>query len=210
MKPKTLIAILCILYTVGIVGILLPDTRAFILQLTLINLAITLILMLAMHKKWSIASIVGMALVAALGFFIEVAGIKTQSIFGAYNYGATLGPKYWGVPYAMGINWLILIYASRILANNASSNPLIISLLSAVIMVGLDWIMEPVALFMGMWTWEDGIIPIQNYIAWFVFAFFFQLLYVNIEKKMTNSIAVPVLIIQFVFFGLLRAYLEFA
>jgi len=60
---------------------------------------------------------------------------------------------------------------------------------------------------MDMWQWVNNTVPLQNYIAWFAFSFFIQLLYQNIEKKFQNKIAIPVLIIQIVFFGLLRLYM---
>lgn len=209
MKIKTSIAILCILYTVGIAGIIFPETRNFVLQLTPINLALTFVFLAAYHKKYTLATILGFAAIMACGFFIEVAGIKTQQIFGAYHYGKTLGPGYWSVPFAMGINWFILIYTTRAAIEKISKNVLVISLLSAAIMVGLDWIIEPVAGFMDMWQWKNNVAPIQNYLVWFTAAFFIQLLYQNIEKKFQNKIAIPVLIIQIVFFGLLRLYMVF-
>jgi len=207
MKIKTGIAILCILYTVGIVGIIFPETRSYILPLTPINLALTFVFLAAYHKKYTLATLIGFAAILACGFFIEVAGIQTQNIFGAYHYGKTLGPTYWSVPFAMGINWFILIYSTRVAASKISKNTVVISLISAAIMVGLDWIMEPVAGFMDMWHWTGNTVPLQNYIAWFALAFFIQLLYQNIEKKFQNKIAIPVLIIQVSFFGLLRIYL---
>jgi len=207
MNIKTSIAILCILYTVGVAGIIFPETRSIILQLTPINLVLTFIFLAGYHKKYTLATILGFVAILACGFFIEVAGIKTQHIFGAYHYGKTLGPAYWSVPFAMGLNWFILIYATRVAASKVSKNAVVISLLSAAIMVGLDWIMEPVAGFMDMWQWVNNTVPLQNYIAWFAFSFFIQLLYQNIEKKFQNKIAIPVLIIQIVFFGLLRLYM---
>jgi uncharacterized membrane protein len=207
MKAKNAIILLCIIYTVGIIGIAIPSTKALTLSLTPINLLITLLFLLGFHKKYTASSIIGFALVASLGFFLEVAGVYSQNIFGAYHYGATLGPRHWAVPFAMGVNWLILIYTSRIASQRLVKTPLLIALLSATIMVALDFIIEPVAGFMDMWNWENNIIPLQNYVVWFVASFFIQLLYCNIEKKVANPIAIPVLLIQVVFFGLLHAYL---
>lgn len=207
MRFKNAIILLCIIYTVGIVGISIPYSRELTLSLTPINLVITLLFLLGFHKKYTTSSFLGLLAVAGLGFFLEVAGVYSQHIFGTYSYGTTLGPRYWKVPFAMGVNWLILIYTTRIAAQKVSKNVLIISLLSALIMVAIDFIIEPVAVFMDMWIWEDGTIPLQNYIAWFIASFFIQLLYCNIEKKVQNPIAIPTLLIQVVFFGLLHAYL---
>ncbi len=207
MKPKTIIALLCIIHSVGIIGIIYAPTREFVLKLTPINLAISLISLLSFHKKWSINTIIGILLVASCGFFLEVVGIKTKAIFGDYTYGTTLGYAYFNVPLAMGANWLVLIYSTRILAVKITSQPILVALISATIMVGIDWIIEPVAVFMNMWQWQSSLIPLQNYIAWFIAAFFIQLLFVNVEKKYTNQIAISVLIIQTVFFALIRLYI---
>jgi putative membrane protein len=43
-------------------------------------------------------------------------------------------------------------------------------------MVGLDFFIEQNASKFDFWYWKSGIIPIQNYIAWFVIAFLLNLL----------------------------------
>lgn len=207
MKKNTAIILICIIHVVGIMGIAFPATRSLTLSLTPINLGITLFFLLSFHKKYSLNAITGLFIVALAGFFIEVSGVASQNLFGAYSYGQTLGPCYWNVPFAMGINWLILIYSTRIIAQSFSKNVILISLISAILMVAFDFILEPVATFMDMWHWKLGIIPIQNYIMWFVGAFFIQLLYCSIDKKVQNPLAVSVFIIQLIFFGLLRGFL---
>lgn len=209
MTKNKAILLLLIIYTVGIVGITIPATRALTLSLTPVNLLVSLFILIALHKKLTFNSFIGLVVVASLGFFIEVLGVKTQVLFGAYTYGDTLGFHVFAVPLAMGINWFILIYTTRILAQKISKNIIVIALVSALLMVGFDFILEPVAQFMDMWQWKRNVIPMQNYLAWFVASFFIQLLYCNIEKKIQNPIAIYVLCIQIVFFGLLRAYIYF-
>jgi len=207
MKKNNAIILLIIIYTVGIIGISIPATREFTLSLTPINLLVTVLFLLGFHKKYTYQTFIGLVVIASLGYLLEVAGIDTQRIFGAYTYGKTLGPRALAVPFAMGINWLILIYTARIATQKVSKNHIVISLLSATIMVSLDFIMEPVAMFMDMWQWRFDSIPFQNYIVWFVASFFIQLLYCSIEKKVQNPIGIAVLLIQLSFFGLLRIYL---
>lgn len=205
MKNKNGIILLVIIYTVGVLGIIFPATRSLTLSLTPINLLLTLMFLMGFHKNYTFFTFLGFIMVMALGYFLEVVGIATQSLFGPYQYGKTLGPQYWSVPFAMGINWLLLIYTTRIAALKITKNILVISLISATLMVSLDFILEPVAIFMDMWQWK-GAIPVQNYVTWFVAGFFIQLFYCNLDKKIQNPIAIPVLIIQFAFFSLIRLY----
>lgn len=207
MNKNKVIIFLLIIYTVGIIGIVIPATRELTLSLTPINLLVSLVLLIALHKKHSFTTFIALILVAALGYFIEVIGVETQILFGAYSYGDTLGYQLLDVPLAMGINWLILIYTTRILSQKISKNVIVVSLLSALFMVTFDFILEPVAVFMDMWHWNGDTIPIQNYITWFVASFFIQLLYCTIEKKIQNPIAIFILCVQLVFFGFLRIYI---
>jgi putative membrane protein len=67
-----------------------------------------------------------------------------------------------------------------------------------------DFIMEPSASWMGMWYWENGIIPIQNYVAWFISSFLMIRLFLWLSKPERNAVATSVLVIQLVFFTLIR------
>jgi len=89
-KTTISIAILIILYAVGIVGI---KTGMFgdVLSLTPLNLLVSLALLLWNHEKWDGKFIAAIAIVAVAGFFVEVAGVQTGIIFGEYTYGKTLG-----------------------------------------------------------------------------------------------------------------------
>ena len=66
-----------------------------------------------------------------------------------------------------------------------------------------DVVMEQVAPRMDMWTWKDGVIPIENYMAWFVIASLFHTLIQFTGIKIRNKLSETVLIAQFVFFVIL-------
>ena len=206
---KPAIILLCIIYTVGIVGILIPATRDITLSLTPVNLVVSLLFLLTFHQKYSLDGIFALLFVGICGYFLEVAGVATQSIFGKYQYGSTLGPKHWAVPFTMALNWIIPIYCTRIIAQKATKNTLLVALISASLMTGLDFILEPVAVFMDMWTWSGTQIPWNNYLVWFIASFAIQWAYTLMEKKISNGIAIPLFIIQLVFFGVIHLYTLF-
>ena len=101
-----------VIYIVGICGICctnLEEQKLF-LQLTPINLLVTTVYAFVFHKNWNFKFVCSLIFIFLFGFFIEVIGVKTQAVFGTYNYGKTLGFKVFDVPLMMGFNWLLLIY----------------------------------------------------------------------------------------------------
>lgn len=114
-------------------------------------------------------------------FWLEWYGVTTGKIFGHYRYGEVLQPQLWNVPLAIGFAWLAMVLSSAGLAEwtlrglaprgrPAPEWPAARILLIALFMVAFDRFMEPAAVKLGYWSWRDGIIPLQNYLAWFVFS----------------------------------------
>ena len=99
---------------------------------------------------------------------LEVIGVKTGKIFGDYVYGDVLGFKILGVPLIIGFNWLFVLSGAISLSSMISNNKIIVVFLTAIFSVVFDYLLEPVAMKLGYWQWSDGIIPFQNYVAWFL------------------------------------------
>jgi len=70
-----------------------------------------------------------------------------------------------------------------------------------------DWIMEPVAVKLGFWKWENDIIPLYNFICWWIISMLIGLFFFNIRLKAENPFAIYLFIIQFLFFLLLQLLL---
>ncbi|MBL7889309.1 MAG: carotenoid biosynthesis protein, partial [Bacteroidia bacterium] len=140
------------------------------------------------------------------GFFLEVAGIHTGVIFGNYQYGKTLGTQFLNVPLVMGFNWLMLIYSAGVIFESLKANKYIKSLFGAGLLVSLDLLLEPVAMKYDFWAWSNGTIPLQNYVAWFIAAFFMLLLFYNLNFSKNNRLALLLYIVQFVFFSILNIF----
>ena len=161
-----------------------------------------------------------------VGFSIEVIGVNTGYLFGDYSYGTVLGFKWKQVPLLIGINWFITIYCcgiamhtlltkaiQKVAATNKVPSKILktISLVtdSATLAVAFDWLMEPVAVQLGFWKWlGDGSIPLLNYICWYVISALLLLVFHTVAFVKKNNFAVNLLLIQLMFFLLLRTFLN--
>jgi len=205
-KDSLSIFILLVLHTVGTIG-LSTSLRGMVQPLTPVNLLISALLLFINHPKWTRAAIVSVLTAFIVGFTIEVVGVQTGAIFGQYWYGATLGPKLFGVPLMIGVNWAILVYASGVLAATFRLPYLLRAALAALIMVGLDYLIEPVAIELDFWQWYRDTIPLRNYFGWFVTAFTLQLLFQKLVPAVNNRVAPTLLAVQAAFFLLLNLLL---
>lgn len=111
---------------------------------------------------------------------VENIGVKTGLIFGHYEYGNTLWPKIDTVPAAIGFSWINMLLGSiaivYVLSDLKSKYSIwMSSFLVALLMVGFDIIMEPAAMYLDYWNWLDGLVPVQNYLAWFVIGWIFAI-----------------------------------
>jgi len=206
MSKNTIAAsILIILYTVGIIGIG-GDFDDRIVLLTPINLLLSVGLAFWVHPGpypplWKL---VGICFLTGVG--IEMLGVQTGLIFGSYQYGPVLGPKILGTPLMIGVNWTMLVYAAGSTINAVFKNqPIFLkSLFGAAMLTTLDFLIEPVAIMLDFWRWEHQVVPMQNYIAWFFVALPLLAAYFIILKKTSNKVAILLLLLQFLFFGILQ------
>jgi putative membrane protein len=206
--PLLTLSMLAIVYLVGIGGILSPYQDYFLL-LTPLNLLLTLILTLRKELLLKTLPFMGFAALAWLvGYGIEVAGVHTGLIFGSYQYGATLGLKIFEVPLMIGVNWLLLTYsAGELVRKMPKMNRFAKALITAAFMVGLDFLIEPVAIRLDFWNWEGGEIPIRNYVAWYIVAGFLAYVYHGLPHRPVNQIAIFTFTLQIAFFLILNLFL---
>jgi len=140
-------------------------------------------------------------LIYCLGFGIEYLGVHTGLIFGSYQYGDALGLKLAGIPLLIGINWVLLIFAAGSTIQYIPIKSTIIkSALAATLLVVLDTFIEPVAIRFDYWHWASATIPLQNYVAWFLFSFGCFYLFYHRKIAPKNPVAVVLLLAQFLFF----------
>jgi putative membrane protein len=203
---RNLILVLVILHLVGVVGILIPQTRSLVLSLSAINLFLGFIVILLSERK-NLTGILVFSLIAFLiGYGSELIGVHTGALFGNYWYGANLGLKLMEVPLIIGINWGVLAITSASLTQKFINNIYIKIGVNSLLMVFFDFIMEPVAMKSDFWSWENDVIPIYNYVCWFFVALILQAIYLNFFKNRTNKVLNALFLIQLLFFTILNFF----
>lgn len=201
--------VVLLFHVTGFAGLAFSQSPDFYLRFTPLTLGLTALLLLAFQPGRG-ASFWGFcAAVALLGFAVEVVGVNTGQVFGHYTYGATLGPKLLdlppllGVPPLIGLNWLVLTYVCGILARYVPLPELPRTVLAALLMLGLDACMEPVAARYDFWHWTADIIPLRNFRDWFIFACLLQMLFNRARFPKHNPLVPLVYLAQLLFFFLL-------
>lgn len=204
-QPWIGMAILIIFYTIGVVGIGFLGGANFIL-LTPLNLLLSLAVVLFYQPSWSNAKVWTLLVCYLVGYGMEVIGVNTGVIFGEYQYGPVLGPKIFDTPLMIGVNWVLLVYASGMFIHwlLPKQSFLVQALISASTMVLLDIIIEPVAIHYNFWTWAGPTIPLKNFIAWWIISFGLLLLFHKAFKNEQNKVARTLLFLQFAFFAILN------
>jgi len=196
---RTGIGLVMLSHAVGMIALFTPFAK-HVISLTPLNMVLTAAVMVVFSKLD--APTVRLALIlGALGYFVEVIGVHTGRIFGNYAYGEALGVKILRVPLLIGLNWSMLVFAVGVPMDRANLPTWAKVLLSSMAMVGLDLLMEPVAVRLGFWSWEQGIIPVRNYVAWGITSMAFFSLFFFLPVRRENPVARYVLLAQVLFFA---------
>lgn len=201
------ILILVILYSVGTYAFLTEWTE--VIQLTPVNLMISIIILLFSSRLLMDTRFILYCILAyTVGYGVELLGTQTGFPFGAYTYHGVLGLKLWDTPLLIGVNWLLLLLATRAIIDRfIDVNIWIGAIIGASLMVILDILIEPVAIRFDFWTWDLNSIPLSNYISWWIIAFFLHLLQRFLIQKYANPVAIALFIIQLLFFGILNIFM---
>lgn len=183
----------------GVIGILSSYSEWF-LGLTPLNLVLYFLLILWNLEKLSIKFFVAFSIPFFLGFITEFLGVNYGLIFGTYEYGENLGFKIEGVPLMICVNWGILTVITADVSTFIHKNMIIRSLFGGVFMMILDLIIEVSAPRFDFWEFENNIIPLKNYIAWFVIGFVAHYFYNKCSVKTDKKISLHVLLAITIFF----------
>ncbi len=203
LKPLSAGWLLVIVHCVGLIGFFIPQTRALMNRLVWVNILFTFIVLFCYHKKWTKEFVFSGLLVALIGYLLEVIGVKTGYIFGYYQYGPALGYAFWDTPLMMMVNWLTIIYITRQIAEMIAKDAFLVSIIAAVLMVAMDFFIEPFAIRHGLWQWNSGHVPMHNYVGWLVAGIIIQYLFIRAIKYPPNKLSLPVYLIQLGFFLIL-------
>jgi putative membrane protein len=192
---------LFIIFAVGIAGHINPGTRDLMLLLTPITLFITMsVVFYSLLCESNRKLILWFLITYIFTFITEVVGVKTGIVFGNYLYGSTLGLKVFGVPLIIGLNWVFVILGAITLSQKVTSDKNLVAFITALIAVAFDIVLEPVAIKLDYWDWQNGTIPLQNYLAWFAISFIIAWLFNKMNLHIKTDLPKIYLIVQTIFF----------
>ena len=200
---KISVFIIWLFHLCGMVGISYGN-KEFFLAFTPINLFISFVLLFVNQKQLESKELKSAFLIFFIGMISEILGVNYGLIFGDYVYLDNLGFKIFGVPVLIGVNWIILTFITGSLSSFIFKNKYVSILMGAILMIGLDLLIEPVAPLLGFWIFDLQKVPLQNYIGWFVIGIITQALFQFkiAEKELTFS--THLLIINAIFFAFLN------
>lgn len=208
LKLRASIIILVAFYVSGIIGILSKNQTIDFLSLTPLNLLVNATLLFVNHRNATYKHAIVFLIVAVVGYFIEVLGVTTGLIFGHYVYNTTLGFKFFETPLIIGVNWMLLTCSVVFSIESKIKSKIGVAFASACILVALDILIEPVAMHYDFWNWKDAVVPLKNYIAWFIISFILCFTVVHYKGESKNDLAPYLLALQFIFFAIFNFLLH--
>jgi len=184
------------------------DQNEFFLATTPYVLSLTLLLLILNHDLSNKKSKIGLMLIFLFGLIVEILGVNYGLFFGEYSYGANLGPKIYEVPYVIGFNWVLLIIATGSVSDKLIKGKEIYKILFAsFLMVLIDLFIEKSAPKLDFWEFVISPVPFSNYLWWFIFSLCFQYIFFKTVKTKEYNLSSNILVIQFLFFGMLVVFL---
>ena len=197
------IGLLILFYFFGTVGICIEDYKYFFLPLTPINLLLTLFIFYKINNDFSKRFLILSLIIFFIGYSVEAVGVATGMLFGSYSYGNLFGFKIFETPLLIGVNWLFLSLSAHGVVQYFTKKTLILIIIPAFLMTGLDFFIEPVAMVLGFWSWENNLIPFQNFMMWFATSAVIHTIIYYFRPKINTKISFVIFIAQFLFFGAL-------
>ena len=191
--------IIVITHVVGVIG-LTSKWRDLFIAITPIHLLLVFGILLITQSKITRPFLLFLASTVVISYLIEFVGVNTGSIFGHYEYGKALGLKIGNTPLLIGVLWFTLIYSIGIILSNFNLHLIIKSLLGALLMLLIDFFIEPVAMGYDFWSWKNEMIPMQNYLAWFIISFLMLIAFNLSSFDKSNPTAKLVYLAQLMFF----------
>lgn len=182
-KKNISIFIIWLVHISGLLGMVFYDLD-FFAGYTSLNLFLMSIILFANIKLNNKNQIFALLLIFLIGMLSEFIGVNYGLIFGEYIYGNNLGFKLFGVPFLIGLNWVILTVICANIASILIKNNSIIQIiiLGTLLMLFMDFVMVPIAPKLDLWKFKNLVVPTSNYIGWLIISILTQTIY-NIQFK---------------------------
>ena len=197
--PQLAVPIIWLFQISGMIGITL-GYESWFLSKTPINLTIIFVLLLIKFPFNNLKKAVVGTFLFTIGMVVELIGVHYDFLFGSYHYGHNLGPKLAGVPWLIGLNWMVLTFVSASVLDYFTNKKWLRILGGSALMLLLDYFMETSAPDFGFWFWENGKAPLRNYVAWFSVAMVLHFIYQSSKIKGNAMFSGHVYMSQLVFF----------
>lgn len=197
------IIIVVVLHFVGWIGLSSPWSETFV-YLTPLHLIMMAALLYRANTDKSNPFVLFTTLTLMLTFVVEMIGVSTGHIFGSYEYGEVLGPKLFDTPVIIGVNWFLLSCSTGSVIDRTKLPRMAKVIAAAATLTAIDVLIEPVAIHLTFWSWEEIAVPLQNYLGWFLTGILVMTLYYYLPFKRENYLAKWMLAAQVAFFALLN------
>jgi isopentenyl-diphosphate delta-isomerase type 1 len=148
----------------------LPSWAPAVSAASVILFAVPAIWAAKMWLGWRDALIL-FAVLALLALLIEIAAISTGIPYGHFGYSDHLGLKLFGVvPWTVSFAWPPLILGAYGIAANLVHSRMFRVLLTALLLVAFDLVLDPGAVSLGFWKYVDAGsfygVPLSNFAGW--------------------------------------------
>lgn len=195
------ISLLFILHFFGLLACNIESLQPLFYMGTPYHLILITALLLFDSSIWERTLVAYLGVVFLIGMAVEIVGVNTGLLFGNYHYTPALGVQLGGVPILIGITWASTAYACNILASMWFSKPVIKVVAAACFMVLFDVVLEQFATAVPLWQWHGGIIPLYNYVCWFLVGLFISYFFDYLKINHPNTVAPYFLLSQIIFFA---------
>jgi len=204
-KQKKLTELIITFNVTGMIGFIIPATQHLFMALVPWHLLLMSVFMVMSHEQLNGKFVLFLILIYIPTFFAEWIGVHTHLLFGNYFYGSTMGYKLGGIPIIMGITWFLLIYSTgTAMQQLGMRNVLLRVITGSAILVLLDMLIEPIAMRFDYWHWVGDIVPLKNYWGWLLVSVIMLFVFEAFRFKKQSMVAPVLLLMQFVFFGVLN------
>jgi len=145
---------------------------------------------------------------SALRFFVLAAGVGLAAelaalrwgwpLFGDYSYNPALRPQFLGLPLFIPLAWFVLAYLPLVLlrrvpvaGRHGALRWLAKTLLCSLFLTAADLSLDPLATFVGAWTWSEpggylGV-PLGNFAGWFLVGIIIYGVFFAVEPDGTEA-----------------------
>lgn len=147
----------------------------------------------------------------------ELISLKTPiNVFGV-SYRYDLGNKFFPSRFVLGkvlpvevsAAWVLLkylsLFISLVILSPLSIDGLSKAVISSILLVSFDFILDPYAVSEGAWKWsKQGTlfnVPWQNFLGWFIVGFIISVLFTNLKTSKIDDVVmvIPVFVVSALF-----------